>query len=91
MSDSADSLDPKYKRVLLKLSGEALSSSSGSKIGINPDEVQAIAGQLARVAKRGVQLAVVIGGEAGYAARDSLPAAKTSSRRLPITWECLPP
>ena len=62
MSDPAGSLDPKYKRVLLKLSGEALAPTTGSKIGINTDEAKAIAEQLARVAKRGVQLAVVIGG-----------------------------
>jgi uridylate kinase len=62
MSDPAGSLDRKYNRVLLKLSGEALAPTTGSKIGINPDEANAIAEQLARVAKRGVQLAVVIGG-----------------------------
>jgi uridylate kinase len=62
MSDSAGSLDPKYKRVLLKLSGEALAPTTGNKIGISLDEAKAIAEQLARVAKRGVQLAVVIGG-----------------------------
>ena len=52
---------PKYKRVLLKLSGEAL-GFGGGKLGINLDETKAIAGQLARVAASGVQLAVVIGG-----------------------------
>lgn len=62
MVDSVDSLTPKYKRVLLKLSGEALAPTSGSKIGIGHDETNAIAEQLARVAKRGVQLAIVIGG-----------------------------
>lgn len=54
-------LSPKYKRVLLKLSGEAL-GFGGGKLGINIDETKHIAEQLARVASRGVQLAVVIGG-----------------------------
>jgi uridylate kinase len=54
-------LAPKYKRVLLKLSGEAL-GFGGGKLGINIDETKHIAEQLARVASRGVQLAVVIGG-----------------------------
>jgi uridylate kinase len=54
-------LSPKYKRVLLKLSGEAL-GFGGGKLGINIDETKHIAEQLARVAGRGVQLAVVIGG-----------------------------
>jgi uridylate kinase len=62
MPDSAGSLEPRYKRVLLKLSGEALAPTTGNKIGINLDEAKGIAEQLARVARRGVQLAVVIGG-----------------------------
>jgi len=51
---------PKYKRVLLKLSGEAL--GHGGKSGISLDECAAIGEQLKRVVARGVQLAVVVGG-----------------------------
>ncbi|MCS7021027.1 MAG: UMP kinase [Gemmataceae bacterium] len=54
-------LTPKYRRVLLKLSGEAL-GYGGSRLGINLDEVRHIAVQLQRVHQRGVQLAVVVGG-----------------------------
>jgi uridylate kinase len=54
-------LTPKYRRVLLKLSGEAL-GYGGSRLGINLDEVRQIAEQLRRVHARGVQLAVVVGG-----------------------------
>lgn len=62
MSDpTADPLAPKYRRVLLKLSGESL-GYGGGKLGINPDETQTISEQLKRVHARGVQLAVVIGG-----------------------------
>lgn len=56
----ADPLAPKYRRVLLKLSGEAL--GHGGKSGISLDEATAIAVQLKRVVARGVQLAVVVGG-----------------------------
>ncbi|VTR95574.1 uridylate kinase : Uridylate kinase OS=Singulisphaera acidiphila (strain ATCC BAA-1392 / DSM 18658 / VKM B-2454 / MOB10) GN=pyrH PE=3 SV=1: AA_kinase [Gemmata massiliana] len=56
-----DTAAPKFKRVLLKLSGEAL-GFGGGKLGINLDETKHIAEQLARVAASGVQLAVVIGG-----------------------------
>jgi uridylate kinase len=56
----ADPLAPKYRRVLLKLSGEAL--GHGGKSGISLDEAKAIAEQLRRVHARGVQLAVVVGG-----------------------------
>jgi uridylate kinase len=61
MSDSSfDGLKPKYSRVLLKMSGEAF--GHGGKSGISLDETMAIAQQLKRVAGRGVQLAVVVGG-----------------------------
>lgn len=61
MPDPADPLAPKYQRVLLKLSGEAL-GFGGGKLGIDLDETQKIAEQLARLVRRGVQLAVVVGG-----------------------------
>ena len=57
----ADPLAPKYRRVLLKLSGDAF-GYGGGKLGINLDETRAIAEQLRRVAARGVQLAIVVGG-----------------------------
>lgn len=50
----------KYRRVLLKLSGEALAGEKGS--GIDPDTVQLICKEIADVARLGVQLALVIGG-----------------------------
>ena len=56
-----DQLAPKYKRVLLKLSGESL-GYGGSKLGINLDETKAVAEQLKRVHTREVELAVVVGG-----------------------------
>lgn len=55
------STPPKYKRVVLKLSGEAL-RESGSRDNISPQIVSRIANQIAEVQKMGVQLAVVIGG-----------------------------
>ncbi|WP_439627277.1 UMP kinase [Gemmata sp.] len=60
MPSAPDPLAPKYRRVLLKLSGESL--GHGGKSGISLDETKAIAEQLKRVHARGVQLAVVIGG-----------------------------
>jgi uridylate kinase len=50
----------KYKRVLLKLSGEALAGKQG--FGIDNDVVSKIAGEVAEVAGGGVQTAIVIGG-----------------------------
>ena len=51
---------PKYKRVLLKLSGEALAGDRG--FGINNDVVNEIAEAIKRVQEIGVEVAVVVGG-----------------------------
>nr|MCU0583799.1 uridine monophosphate kinase [Syntrophales bacterium] len=49
-----------YKRVLLKLSGEAL--MGGQSFGIEPAIVQSIAGEIRDVVRMGVAIGVVIGG-----------------------------
>ncbi|BAF59435.1 MAG: UMP kinase [Pelotomaculum sp.] len=51
---------PKYWRVVLKLSGEALAGSLG--YGIDPDVVNNIAVQIKEVMEHRVQLAIVVGG-----------------------------
>ncbi len=51
---------PYYSRVVLKLSGEAL-SGKGS-FGIDPEVVAVVAAEIRDVAVMGVQLAVVVGG-----------------------------
>lgn len=51
---------PKYKRILLKLSGEALAADSG--FGINPDTIKELAIEICEVHKLGVQIGIVIGG-----------------------------
>src|SRR5687767_6939701 len=48
------------RRVLLKLSGEALMGAS--EYGIDPGVVREIAGQVAEAAGEGIQIAVVVGG-----------------------------
>ena len=55
-----DTLKPKYSRVILKLSGEGFGHPG--KSGISIDETLNIARQAQRIVKRGVQLAVVVGG-----------------------------
>jgi uridylate kinase len=50
----------KYKRILLKLSGEALSGRSG--FSIDPEIVQSIAEQISELSADGVEVAVVVGG-----------------------------
>jgi uridylate kinase len=54
------SVKPKYHRILLKLSGEALGGESG--IGISPEGVHDMALQIREVRDLGVEVVVVIGG-----------------------------
>ncbi|MCH5350363.1 MAG: UMP kinase [Clostridiales bacterium] len=49
-----------YKRVLLKLSGEALGGPSGT--GIDPETVDGVVTQLVELAHKGVEIAIVVGG-----------------------------
>jgi uridylate kinase len=51
---------PAFRRILLKLSGEALMGSLD--YGADPDRIAAIASQVKHVAERGVEVAVVVGG-----------------------------
>lgn len=50
----------RYKRVLLKLSGEALMGSAG--YGIDPEVLSSLADQIKHVAKGGTEIAIVVGG-----------------------------
>ena len=52
--------EPKYQRILLKLSGEALGGKSG--FGIDPDSVGDMARQIREVRDLGVEVVIVIGG-----------------------------
>lgn len=50
----------KYKRIVLKISGEALQGKKG--YGIDPDVMLSIAGEIKELKNLGVEIAVVIGG-----------------------------
>ena len=51
---------PKYRRVLLKLSGEALGGAAG--IGICPEVIHDMARQIGEVRALGVEIVIVVGG-----------------------------
>jgi uridylate kinase len=51
---------PKYQRILLKLSGEALAGPQS--FGIDPDRVKDLAAEIAAVAQAGIQVGLVVGG-----------------------------
>ncbi len=52
--------EPRYKRVLLKISGEALMSEQ--EFGIDPQTINRVAKQIKSVCDMGVEIAVVVGG-----------------------------
>jgi uridylate kinase len=52
--------DPVYKRILLKLSGEALAAGRG--FGVDNDRVHEIAAEIADVHRLGIQIGLVVGG-----------------------------
>jgi uridylate kinase len=51
---------PVFKRILLKLSGEALAANLG--FGVDQERIHEIAAELGEVRKLGVQIAIVVGG-----------------------------
>ena len=68
---------PKYKRVLLKLSGEALAGDKG--FGINNDIVNEIATAIKKVQEIGVEVAVVVGGGNFWRGRTSEGMDRTTA------------
>ena len=74
MGDTAQ--EPKYGRVLLKLSGEALAGERG--FGIEPSVVDRLTDEIQSVAAMGIALGVVIGG--GNIVRGAMASSKGMDR-----------
>ena len=55
-------MEPKYKRVLLKLSGEALLGSERNGDPFNPKIIEQYANEIKQLVDLGVEVAIVIGG-----------------------------
>ena len=80
--------NPKYKRILIKLSGEALAGERG--VGIDIQTVQTIAKEIQEVHSLGIEIALVIGG--GNLWRGE-PAAEAGMDRVQAdytgnAWDC---
>lgn len=69
--------EAKYKRVLLKLSGEALAGDD--KNGINVQVVNNICEQIEVVKKMGVEVAIVVGGGNFWRGRNGIDIERTTS------------
>ena len=67
---------PRYRRILLKLSGEVLAGQAS--FGIDPAKVASLAEEVAEVARAGVQIGLVVGG--GNFFRGVADAAKHMDR-----------
>jgi uridylate kinase len=60
---------PKYKRVILKISGEALAGAD--RFGLNDHMLGSVADEIRQITKLGVQVAVVVGGGNFWRGRSS--------------------
>ncbi len=60
MGDQQSAGNGKFKRVLLKLSGESFCAPGG--FGVDPEELEVIAKEVVEAAQVGAQVAVVVGG-----------------------------
>jgi uridylate kinase len=60
LNGSQGTVLPKYQRILLKISGEALAGEL--TFGLDPERVKLLAGEVAEVARCGVQVGLVLGG-----------------------------
>src|SRR5438105_74650 len=76
MREANTDAQPVFKRILLKLSGEALMGDL--EYGADPARIQAIASQVAGVCRRGVEVAIVVG--AGNIYRGMAGAAEGMDR-----------
>ncbi len=70
-------MEPKYKRVILKISGEALAGDE--KFGINGDTVKNIAKQVKEIHELGVEVAIVVGGGNFWRGRTSKDMDKATA------------
>ncbi len=70
-------MKPKYKRILLKISGEALSGDKGH--GFEADSLVKVARQIKAVSDLGVEVGIVVGGGNIWRGRQSMNIDRTSA------------
>ena len=73
-------MQPKYKRILLKLSGEALAGNQ--KFGLNEEVVSMVVDQLVKVHDMGVEIALVIGGGNFWRGRQGTKMDRTTADHM---------
>ena len=70
-------MEAKYKRVLLKVSGEALAGDN--KFGLNEDMLKKVARQIKEIREMGVEVVVVVGGGNFWRGRSSKSMARATA------------
>lgn len=73
-------MEPKYKRILLKLSGEALAGEQ--KFGLNEQVISGVVDQLVKVHDMGVEIALVIGGGNFWRGRQGTKMERTTADQM---------
>ena len=73
-------MEPKYKRILLKLSGEALAGTNG--FGLNQDVIAGVVEQIVEVHGMGVEVGLVIGGGNFWRGRQGTKMDRTTADHM---------
>ncbi len=73
-------MGPKYKRIVLKLSGEALAGEE--RFGLNEQVVSGVVDQLVKVHEMGVDIALVIGGGNFWRGRQGAKMERTTADQM---------
>lgn len=73
-------MQPKYKRILLKLSGEALAGEQ--RFGLNENVISQVVDQLVKVHNMGVEIALVIGGGNFWRGRQGTKMDRTTADQM---------
>lgn len=80
-------MEPKYKRVIIKLSGEALAGGAGH--GIDTPTVQSICSQIKEVFELGVEIAIVVGGGNFWRGRSGEGMDKSTADYMGMLATCI--
>lgn len=73
-------MQPKYKRILLKLSGEALAGEQ--RFGLNQDVISGVVDQIVEIHRMGVQVGLVIGGGNFWRGRQGTKMDRTTADHM---------
>ena len=80
-------MEPKYKRVIIKLSGEALAGNAGH--GIDTPTIETICRQIKEVFDLGVEIAIVVGGGNFWRGRSGEGMDKSTADYMGMLATCI--